>query len=276
MKFDTSLHQLNNSATNLVSARDIHNELESGQDFSSWIKARIEQGGFTENTDYIVYPKLRENPTTTINIESQPNLGGRPEINYFITPDMAKHLGMMERTANGVRVRQYFIDVENAANQPTFQPPLIGLKSDEAQAAMIVAESVSRMLKLPESGKLQMLDRGLEPLNLAHMLPNYGIDNSATYTTGSSQPTHAATYLLKEHGIKLSAVAFNKLCIVAGILETKERPSTKTPGKMKPYKHITEMGLKYGKNLTTQKNQRETSPHWFDHLFGELIDLIMD
>jgi len=280
MKFNTSLHQLNNSATNLVSARDIHTTLESGQQFGNWIDNRIAQGGFIENTDYILLTKTIKQNSTIPNTESQvitDGSGGHNKVEYFITPDMAKHLGMMERTANGVRVRQYFIDVEKEANKPTFQPqqsPLIGLKSDEVQASLMVAETVSRVMNLPESGRLLTFQRALEPLGLTHILPCYGIDTRAAATSGSSQVTFAATTLLKGIEPKLSAFKFNKLCINAGILEDKTRPSTKHPDKVKGFKAITKLGERFGKNVVSPNNPRETSPHWYEDSFPDLLNLI--
>lgn len=43
-----------------VSARELHNFLGSKQDFSTWIKNRIEKYGFTENVDYQPFHKFVE------------------------------------------------------------------------------------------------------------------------------------------------------------------------------------------------------------------------
>lgn len=45
-----------------VNARELHQFLESKQDFSNWIKNRIEKYGFVENQDFEVYNKIIENP----------------------------------------------------------------------------------------------------------------------------------------------------------------------------------------------------------------------
>ena len=44
-----------------VNARELHQFLEVGKDFSTWIKNRIEQYGFIENIDYVVFPNSMEN-----------------------------------------------------------------------------------------------------------------------------------------------------------------------------------------------------------------------
>ena len=41
-----------NNGQRAVNARDLHAFLESKQDFSTWIKNRIEQYGFIEKQDY--------------------------------------------------------------------------------------------------------------------------------------------------------------------------------------------------------------------------------
>lgn len=66
-----------------VNARELHEFLESKQEFSSWIKARIMKYGFEENEDYIVIK---------VNDKVIKNLGGRPIIEYHISIDMAKEI----------------------------------------------------------------------------------------------------------------------------------------------------------------------------------------
>lgn len=58
--------QLQDQPTQLCNARDLHAVLESGQDFSDWIKNRIEKYGFTEGEDF------------SINLGKTSRRGGRP------------------------------------------------------------------------------------------------------------------------------------------------------------------------------------------------------
>ena len=39
-------------------------------------------------------------------------------------------------------------------------------------------------------------------------------------------------------------------------------------------KILTDAGLKYGKNVSSPKNQRETQPHWYESKFSELAHLL--
>jgi anti-repressor protein len=95
----------NSQEKRLVNARELHEWLESGQDFSDWIKGRIEQYGFIENKDFsIILGK---------------STGGRPSKEYIITLDMAKELSMVERTEKGKEARQYFIKCEEKLQELT-------------------------------------------------------------------------------------------------------------------------------------------------------------
>ena len=102
--------EINGAEVNSVNARDLHVELESKQDFSDWIKGRIDKFGFSEGEDYLFH-KIMENPN-----------GGRPRVEYIITIDMAKELAMVENNEKGRQARKYFIAVEKRANRPlTFE-----------------------------------------------------------------------------------------------------------------------------------------------------------
>lgn len=95
----------------LVPARDLHAFLEVGKDFSTWLKARIEEYGFVEGQDFVIdSPKLG----------NQSGRGGnRRQRDYRIALDMAKELAMVERTDKGRQVRRYFIECEQRLQRVT-------------------------------------------------------------------------------------------------------------------------------------------------------------
>lgn len=102
----------------LVDARLLHAALESSQDFSTWIKRRIQKYGFEVNVDYLLHRTVGQvpNPGPTF----PPNGGkvfGRPAEDYFLTLDMAKELAMVERTPRGRQARRYFIACEQQLRQ---------------------------------------------------------------------------------------------------------------------------------------------------------------
>lgn len=112
---------LANKNQTLVNARDLHRFLGSRRDFSSWVKKRINEYGFTLEQDYYVFDAL-SSPNLT-------NAKARPQNlrEYHISLDMAKELSMVERTERGRQARQYFIAMEQRA--VTSQNHLVELNS---------------------------------------------------------------------------------------------------------------------------------------------------
>lgn len=95
--------EVDENGEEFVNARGLHNTLNVGRDFSNWIKGRIKKYKFVENEDFIVLAKSGENP-----------LGGRPEVKYHVSTNMAKELAMIENNDVGRKVRKYFIECEKA------------------------------------------------------------------------------------------------------------------------------------------------------------------
>lgn len=93
-----------------VNARELHAFLQLKDDFSSWIKRRIEEYGFKENQDFTNFPE-----------KSGKIKRGRPAIEYHITLDMAKELAMVERNERGREARRYFIECEKQLRQQITQ-----------------------------------------------------------------------------------------------------------------------------------------------------------
>jgi phage anti-repressor protein len=104
----------------LVDGRDLHTFLESKQEFSNWIKARIEKYGLKEGEDFL-----------TILSKST---GGRPTIEFAIVLDAAKELAMVEGNEKGKQARRYFIDCEKKLNNASITeyqaPQRLGMHPD--------------------------------------------------------------------------------------------------------------------------------------------------
>ena len=86
-----------------VSGRDLHDALLVGTAYKDWFPRMCEYG-FTEGKDFC-----------SILSEST---GGRPATDHQLTIAMAKEIAMLQRTEKGKQVRQYFISIEEAWNQP--------------------------------------------------------------------------------------------------------------------------------------------------------------
>ena len=85
----------------VVNARELHQFLDSRQEFTNWIKNRIEKYQFIDGVDYTSFDKIikRDN-------------GGTLRKEYAISIDMAKELAMIENNENGKKARRYFIEAE--------------------------------------------------------------------------------------------------------------------------------------------------------------------
>ena len=103
--------ELSGMPVQLVDARLLHNFLESARDFSNWITQRIKAYSFVENQDYLLNKNVEQLPS-----------GAKHKIDYHLTIDMAKELGMIERNDKGRQIRRYFLDMEKRAIQLSTNP----------------------------------------------------------------------------------------------------------------------------------------------------------
>ena len=124
---------INGNAIETVSARELHSFLESKQDFSTWIKNRIEKYEFVENQDFIKLHKKMENPN-----------GGRPSHEYYVSVSMAKELAMVENNEKGSQARKYFIECEKKLNStPSTPVQVVGKAEDATRAALLLSQHLN-------------------------------------------------------------------------------------------------------------------------------------
>ncbi len=114
-------------------ARDLWGFVESRQDFSDWIKGRIEKYGFVEGEDWVSH-KFMENPSA----------GGRPRTDYHLTIEVAKELAMVENNERGREVRRYFIDCERRAKRV---PPLPASALHRADLVVAATRTFNGLLR---------------------------------------------------------------------------------------------------------------------------------
>lgn len=168
------------------------------------------------------------------------------------------------------RIIDRWQELEAKAAQP--QPFALTQAEQDIRIAVLLADA----LNVAPSGRITMLGVALKN-SAPHMLPalpTYAIDAPAQADAPqSSEPTASLTALLKQHGSSRSAASVNMLLQHMGLLEQQTRKSTK--GEIKRYWSITADGLKWGKNVTSPTNPRETQPHWYKNTFGELLRLAL-
>ena len=87
--------------------------------------------------------------------------------------------------------------------------------------------------------------------------------------------TDSMTNLLKQMNAEISTVKANKVLLGLGLLEEKERVSSKYPDKMKKFKVLTEKGLLYGENRENDNSPGQSSPYYYVEKFDELLSLIL-
>lgn len=95
----------NENGEKFVDARELHEKLFVGKDFTSWIKDRIEKYGFAEGEDFFfTLTKTGERSNVTRH-------------DYIFTLDAGKEIAMVQNNEMGKAVRKYFIDVEKRFRQ---------------------------------------------------------------------------------------------------------------------------------------------------------------
>jgi len=158
-----------------VSARELHGFLESKQQFSDWIKNRIEKYEFVENQDFILISE---------NYEIKEGRGGdRRSIDYALTLDTAKELSMVEGNEKGKQARRYFIACEKRLKEiGRFQIPTT--LSGALRLAAEQADKIDEQQKQLEEQQPKVLfamavetsDRSVLIAELAKVICQNGVD----------------------------------------------------------------------------------------------------
>lgn len=130
------------------------------------------------------------------------------------------------------------------------------------QDKLTVANWVMDSLRYSDAARLQLVSQIANP---------YGVP-VPDYVHAPNGASHAVSELLKERGVELSAIKFNKLALAAGLLEEKTRKGTN--GKVHKYYSVTEKGLVYALNDIYKDVPGQTIPKWYDNKFGEVLEII--
>lgn len=236
-----------NNGKRAVNARDLHAFLESKQDFSTWIKNRIEKYDLVENVDYVLLHNFVEQVS-----------GTKHRIDYALTVEAAKELSMVEGNDKGKQARRYFIACEKELVEKAKSP----IKGDNIglREMMEWINFTKEILHLNDNSVLSLMRQVAEPLRLP--LPAY-VDSKGVLKSASE--------LIKQFNVGIKIQAFNALMVAKGLLEVKTRKSHKGE---KKFKALTEPGLSWGENQVTPANPNEVQPRYYEAKFKELLGVI--
>ena len=132
---------------------------------------------------------------------------------------------------------------------------------DFVKSGCFLIESMKNSLRISDASVLKLYRR----LGDATSLP------VPDYVEQPAGLTYAATNLLKMHGVSLSTKKFYDVLVERGLMENKTRPSSSSKKGFKTFRSLTELGLKYGKNILSDHNERETAPHFYESKFKDLL-----
>lgn len=131
-----------NNGKKAVNARYLHAFLESKQDFSTWIKGRIDKYEFVEFQDYVAAPQKY----------GTANGGYSTRLEYALSINMAKELSMIENNEKGKQARKYFIACEE------FVSGKKQLSRKELALMVVQAEEEKEKLQLENKGLQQQIE----------------------------------------------------------------------------------------------------------------------
>lgn len=138
--------------------------------------------------------------------------------------------------------------------------------NEQLQANLTFADWAIKTLNINEASKLGWAKKISDKFGLAAELPD-------AVNAGTEKPiTHAATDLLKQHNVGISAQAFNRMLELKGVVKHSTRPGKR--GKVHSWYVITPAFDKYGQNQQDPKFQQQTQIRWYDATFMELLTIV--
>jgi phage anti-repressor protein len=149
-----------------IDGRALHSFLQIAKEYATWMKVWIRKAHLVEHRDYAVF-----------SLEGRNLQGGRPRIEYVLTLDAAKCVGMMSGTVKGDEVRAYFLACEKQVEQqaptlPTLHDPayqmlmqaVIDLDTTRHQVALIEARQHTQAVAMIEQQQktIEALQRAIQ------------------------------------------------------------------------------------------------------------------
>lgn len=118
-----------------VNLRHVHQWLEVGRDYSTWIKARIQEYGWVEGRDYHI-DLSGDFCSPDSGSKKRNRRGSHNAIEYYGTTRIAIELAMVDNKAKGRLVRAYFIEAEER----------LRCRIDDERVSALILETIKKML----------------------------------------------------------------------------------------------------------------------------------
>lgn len=187
-----------------IDARELHEFLESKQDFSNWIVNRVLKYGFEEDEDFSIN-LLKSN-------------GGRPSKQYIVSIDMAKELSMVENNHKGRIARKYFIEWEKIGRSKQIALP------SRKELAQMVIEAENKIESLSENNKLQEQIIINKDLKLRQQEPKVRFAEAVEKSDGSILVRHLAKHISSKLNVKIGQNKFYEWMRKEEIVNKKNEP----------------------------------------------------
>lgn len=213
-----------------VNAKELHQFLEVGKDFSTWIKDRIVQYQFAEDLDYVKIDSPKS---------GNQRGGDRRSIDYYISLDMAKELSMVERNEKGKQARQYFIQCEKQLKVAQKQ---FAIPQTLPEALRLAADLADKNAALEKKAK--------EDAPKVEFCDKVVADNDAMTITRAAKVINYPPRKLKDYIRQIGWLYANsdtpmQSTITSGYMVLRFAHWTDNEGNAveKPYAHVTNKGL---------------------------------
>ena len=138
--------------------------------------------------------------------------------------------------------------------------------NEQIQANLTFADWTIKTLNLNDASKIAWAKKISDKFGLAAELPS-------VVNAGTANPVlHAASDLLKERNVGISAQAFNRMLELKGVVRKATRPGRF--GKTHKWFVINSEYDRFGQNQQDPKYQQQTQARWYDNLFDELLGIV--
>ena len=138
--------------------------------------------------------------------------------------------------------------------------------TEQIQANLLLADWAIKNLNINEASKITWAKKISDKFGLAAELPS-------VVNAGTANPVlHAASDLLKERNVGISAQAFNRMLELKGVVRKATRPGRF--GKTHKWFVINPEYDRFGQNQQDPKYQQQTQARWYDNLFDELLGIV--